>query len=498
MQVSSKYLELTKKKLELARLPHEKKLRGDSDDEPGTPRSEIEPLVDFCFPLTNLSLTTLFEPLTDPNANQPFHLVAPSIPGIGFSDAFTGSNQALLSSTASVFNTLMLRLGYDRYIVSASGSGTDSPAEIDYHLPRLIAELYPENCLGVHLINPPLAAPTLIETPWLWAKFAIAKLLRNDVFGYVKEDLETLKEASLKEASLKSQAMTSSGLIERINKRFSITKKLSCGVAGMVGFRNPNTLAYALCDSPVGVLSYVCNNLRNANPEHELSNTEILDITELTWLPGPEAGLRFAAAAVEEVEALAEKRSQEQAKTRRRSIVGLTVFHDGNDNEWKDGEDVFGCRYTCPAWAEEEHEVVFAQRLCGHAGLLAFEKPDVIADGIRGLARELLRVDDRLTRHEFDDSFLEDDTTDAPRVAAMVEEKPKRHEEETGGMEPDTANIDRVMPVEMEMSSSDLGWEKIEKDGEMKVMRNGIAFDSRWLICWVVIFSIWKPKLKAW
>lgn len=46
-QVSSKYLDLTKKKLELTRLPHEVLLPREREWELGTPKIEIEPLIDF-------------------------------------------------------------------------------------------------------------------------------------------------------------------------------------------------------------------------------------------------------------------------------------------------------------------------------------------------------------------------------------------------------------------------------------------------------------------
>jgi len=47
IHVSSKYLDLTKKKLELTRLPHEVLLPREREWELGTPKSEIEPLIDF-------------------------------------------------------------------------------------------------------------------------------------------------------------------------------------------------------------------------------------------------------------------------------------------------------------------------------------------------------------------------------------------------------------------------------------------------------------------
>lgn len=47
IHVSSKYLDLTRKKLELTRLPHELLLPRAREWEQGTPKREIEPLIDF-------------------------------------------------------------------------------------------------------------------------------------------------------------------------------------------------------------------------------------------------------------------------------------------------------------------------------------------------------------------------------------------------------------------------------------------------------------------
>lgn len=47
--MSSKYLDLTKKKLELTRLPHELLVPSGREWEFGTSKSEIEPLIDFWY-----------------------------------------------------------------------------------------------------------------------------------------------------------------------------------------------------------------------------------------------------------------------------------------------------------------------------------------------------------------------------------------------------------------------------------------------------------------
>jgi len=149
------------------------------------------------------------------------------------------------------------------------------------------------------------------------------------------------------------------------------------GTAGILGLREPNTIAYAFCDSPVGLLSLVCSALRGRNPNHRLINEEIIDVTQLAWLPGPEAGMRFFSAAVKEVDGLEKK---EAVKSR----VAITVFA---------GEDG---RYSCPEWGNTRHEVVFAQRVEGKAGLVAWERTEDVINGIRELASAIVGMDERL------------------------------------------------------------------------------------------------------
>lgn len=66
--------------------------------------------------------------LTDPEemvsfgigAQQAFHVVAPSVPGFGFSDAGT-VEQFGLKETAEAFNGVMEKLGYARYVAHGDG-----------------------------------------------------------------------------------------------------------------------------------------------------------------------------------------------------------------------------------------------------------------------------------------------------------------------------------------------------------------------------------------
>jgi pimeloyl-ACP methyl ester carboxylesterase len=176
MHVSQRYLDLTKKKLELTRLPRDPPTTRQNLDV-GTSKSQLEPLVDHwseqynwraqeayyndtlpqfrvslhgprlhfvhkrstsphAIPLlfvhgwleSFIAVSPMIDALCNPttssgssDGNAPsFHVVVPSIPGFGFSDqiAEEGNNVA---TTAEVFDTLMKTLGYTRYIAHGSG-----------------------------------------------------------------------------------------------------------------------------------------------------------------------------------------------------------------------------------------------------------------------------------------------------------------------------------------------------------------------------------------
>ncbi|CZT05973.1 related to epoxide hydrolase [Rhynchosporium agropyri] len=493
IHVSTKYLDLTKKKLELTRLPHEVLLPRDREWEDGTPKSEIEPLIDFwlehyawrqrethlnttlpqyrtaislpstntptpplrihflylksphihalplllipTFPLTNLSLIPLFEPLTNPTSptsTQPFTLIIPSLPGLGFSDAFQTSHSlspdTLLSNSAALCDGLMKRLGYTYYLASATGSGIDSPAGIDYHLLRVLSKHYSGSCLGIHVIEPCIQAPTLRREPVEWLKFVIARFFQANLWGYEKSDFAALKLTEQKLARLDCKGgFEENALISRGGHWPGY------GAVGLLGLKEPNTFSYALCDSPVGFLSLVLSALRRRSPEHGLSKLEIIDVTQLAWLPGPEAGARFWASAMHEVERFEKAAESGQARKKiAKSRVAVTVFGaDGNTE-----------KYICPAWAGSRHDVLFSQRANGRAGIAVWERVDVLVNGIRGLAREVEKLDPRLRIAPlegivvFEEPILEEREGDRDSIDYSVDES--EHGMQTEVESPDT------------------------------------------------------------
>lgn len=268
IQVSRRYLELTKQKLELTRLPHEGAEPKSTDW--WEPKAQVEPLVDFWlekyswrdqeailnetpqfrtaisipgsdtplrlhfihvrsphddalpllllppFPLVNLALVHLVKSFTEPEdavRDRPFHLVIPALPGLGFSDPFP-NNTPEIATTAEVLNTLMVRLGYDHYLVSNAGAAQSSPAEIDWKIIERLSTQYPTSCLGAHFIAPPLVAPKLSEAPLEWAKWRIASALSSGILGYSEQDFTALKQTTATSKSAKKMGLNQMGLRE--------------------------------------------------------------------------------------------------------------------------------------------------------------------------------------------------------------------------------------------------------------------------------------------
>ncbi|KAF7923138.1 uncharacterized protein EAE98_007843 [Botrytis deweyae] len=462
VHVSSKYLDLTKKKLELTRLPHERrgadegKSGGDAEseqlnEEGVVTKREIEGLVDYwlenyswrtrenyynstypqyrttfaipksntnaqegssqslrihfihirssradavplllvpSFPNSNLSLDVegLSKELCEPEIlgedvpghgngqrrghKQAFDIVIPSIPGTGFSDEIPGARADVMGETARLFGQLMKRLGYENYIASMMGSGREKGGEVDYHLGRGIGDL--EGCRGVHLIEPRWGVPTVKEGVWDWVRWKVALFFHAGVWGYEEGDWKNL---SLQMRKKEHRIPTRMSLLSGKKRR------MGYGAVTSIGLREPDAIAYALCDSPVGLLSFVATALKKKNPKHQLSKEKIIDLCQLCWLPGPEAALRYYANAIQESEQL-----EGVKRNGKRQRVAITVFDD----------DEGSVGYSPPAWGMGIHEVVFVQRASGKAGLLEWERSNVIFEGIRGLAKEVIRLDDKI------------------------------------------------------------------------------------------------------
>jgi len=162
------------------------------------------------WPGTFLEFLDVIEPLTDPKGGKPFDVVIPSLPGFGFSGPThdKGWNNGRI---ARALIELMDRLGYARFGMQGGDAGAIIGPEI--------GRLAPDRVLGIHL-----NAATLGFIP----------------FGPLSPaEMESLSDAEKRR-------------LERL-QRF---------MAAYSGFNTihsmrPSALAYALSDSPIGLLAWM-------------------------------------------------------------------------------------------------------------------------------------------------------------------------------------------------------------------------------------------------
>ncbi|WP_167855023.1 epoxide hydrolase family protein [Mangrovimicrobium sediminis] len=102
------------------------------------------------WPGSFLDFSRLWSPLAAPPTGQPaFHVVAPSLPGYGFSSTRPGVNAQRM---AAQFTALMARLGYPRFLVHGGNWGSLIGTEI--------ARQFPQRVLGLHLTSVSGSAPS--------------------------------------------------------------------------------------------------------------------------------------------------------------------------------------------------------------------------------------------------------------------------------------------------------------------------------------------------
>jgi pimeloyl-ACP methyl ester carboxylesterase len=188
-------------------------------------------------------------PLTDPRAHggdpaDAFHVVIPSIPGFGFSMPVSnaGWNTARI---AAAWAELMRRLGYERY----GAQGGDFGAFVAPELGRVDTE----RVIGVH-VN----AATYGFIP----------------FGEVAEELATFSETE------KARVARLGNYMQEGNGYFQIQAT------------RPQTLAYALNDSPVGQLAWIMEKFKEWTfpteklPEEAIDRDHMLTNVSLYWFTG--------------------------------------------------------------------------------------------------------------------------------------------------------------------------------------------------------------------
>lgn len=296
-----------------------------------SPEADALPLIlTHGWPGSVVEFLDVIGPLTNPRAHggdpaDAFHVVIPSLPGYGFSGPTHDVGWAT-ERTAKAWAELMRRLGYERY----GAQGGDWGAFVAPELGRAA----PDHVVGVH-VN----AATMGFIP----------------FGPVEPDeLATFTDAE----KLR---------LERLNRFLSEGNGYF-----QIQATRPQTLAYALTDSPVGQLAWIVEKFKEwTNPSAELPESaidrdRILTDVMLYWLTrtaGSSARLYY--------ENMHASNWGQQPGT---APTGVAVF----------AEDVAIRRY-----AERANNIVHWSEFDRGGHFAALEAPDLLVGDIRAFFRRV-------------------------------------------------------------------------------------------------------------
>jgi pimeloyl-ACP methyl ester carboxylesterase len=289
------------------------------------------------WPGSVIELLDTIGPLTDPTAHggkaeDAFHLVLPSLPGYGFSGepAELGWN---VGRVAQAWAELMHRLGYTRYVAQGGDVGA---AVTD-----LMGRQAPEGLLGIHtnLLVTVLGGPQPAESEQEKAAQAQLDTFTQSGFGYFLE-MAT----------------------------------------------RPQTIGYALLDSPVAMAAWMLDHdtdsyykisraFVDGEPVGNLTRDTILDNITLYWLTGTSASA--ARSYWEDALARAQVQASGQAPPDVSLPVGFTTFPG---ELWR----------TPRSWVENSYpNVIYFNEVDKGGHFAAWEEPHLFTEEVRAAFRSL-------------------------------------------------------------------------------------------------------------
>ena len=289
-----------------------------------SPEPEALPLlITHGWPGSIAEFLDIIGPLVDPAAHggdpaDAFHVIAPSIPGFGFSGPTheTGWNTVRV---ACAWAELMRRLGYERY----GAQGGDTGALISPELGRID----PEHLTGIHV---------------------------NNLLTFPSGQLDDLSDAD--------------------QGRLKLMQRWQNEMAGYASIQStrPQTLAYALTDSPAGQLAWIVEKFKEWTdpaarlPEDAVDRDRLLTDVSIYWLTataGSSARLYYEGA-----------KSWGQPSEPSGVPTGVAVFP----------MDI-----TIRSIAESQHNIVHWAEFDRGGHFAAMEAPDLLVADVREFFRPL-------------------------------------------------------------------------------------------------------------
>jgi len=190
------------------------------------------------FPSSNVEFARLIELLTDPSEGPAFHIVAPALPGYGFSTPLSGPGWGM-GRIANAWIELMSRLGYERYGVHGGDIGAG--------VSGMVASRDPEHVIGMHVVTDPMTAANA-------ATFIPGMADRLD-------------------ASDPVDAV--------ILERMDVFRNDASGYLAIQNTR-PQTIGYGLVDSPAFLLAWIAEKLQDWT-DIEVDRDLVLTLVSVAW-----------------------------------------------------------------------------------------------------------------------------------------------------------------------------------------------------------------------
>ncbi len=223
--------------------------------EPGVGPNPVPIILSHGWPWTFWDYRDVIRPLADPAAHggdpaDAFEVIVVSMPGFGFSSPLTKAGVNAFT-TADLWHELMHdQLGFEKYAAQGGDWGAFATATMGHK--------YAEHLIGIHLSMVPMLDHWDNERPW-------------DVTGgnLVPDDFPDDAHPDNTRADM-----------------LEIQRRIASHVA--VHMLGPQTLAYALNDSPVGLLAWILERRRHwsgcdGNIENSFTKDQILTLISIYW-----------------------------------------------------------------------------------------------------------------------------------------------------------------------------------------------------------------------
>ncbi|KIX04125.1 uncharacterized protein Z518_07678 [Rhinocladiella mackenziei CBS 650.93] len=303
-------------------------------------KSSVENAIPLLFvhgwPGSFLEATKIMDKLTSPESGSgapAFHFVALSLPNYGFSEGPKKKGFAI-AQYAETCNKLMLKLGYTEYVTQGGDWG--------YYITRAISLRYPKHCKATHVNMDQGNPPKWIRHPSLAFQHAIKPYNARE-----KEGLARTKWFVEEGSGYRAQQAT-----------------------------KPQTLGYALADSPVALLAWIYEKLRDWTDSYSWTEDEVCTWMSIYWFSaaGPAANLRIYYEATHEWDNPATRITRDRTREYIGGGVKLGLTHAPKE-----------LRVLPSSWTRTQGDVVFERSHDSGGHFFAWEKPELLIKDVRDM-----------------------------------------------------------------------------------------------------------------